>query len=199
MPFVVLHRKLEGVEAEVVRGDGRAGACALTRHLIDAGWRRIAYVGGSFALLLSRERLAGYEEALAAAGIAVDPALVRVGDYSQQSGYRMARELLRLATRPEALLIANSRLALGALRALTEAGLRLPEDIAVAAFYDIAALDDYSPLMTTAKQPAYEIGQHGVRRLLERVGGRQTPAEDIILPNQITVRRMRAYSAVAPA
>ncbi len=196
VPFVVLHRKLEGVEAEVVRGDSRGGARALIMHLLDAGWRRIAYIGGPFTLLLGRERLGGYEEALTSAGVAVDPALVKVGGYSQQSGNQLAHELLQLEPRPEALFIANSRLALGAFYALTEVGLRVPEDIAVAAFSDIAALDDYSPLMTIAKQPAYEIGQVGVRRLLERVGGKLLPTEDIVLPNRITICQARARKPV---
>ncbi len=198
IPFVVLHRKLEGIDADVVRSDSRGGAFELTRRLLDAGSRRIAYIGGPPTLLLSLDRLEGYKEALASAGVPVDPHLIKLGVYGQETGLRAAQELAAASPRPEALLIANSRLAIGALHALAEAGLRVPEDIAVAAFYDIAALDEYSPLMTTVRQPAYAIGQFGVRRLLERVAGKHLPIEDIVLPNQITVRQTQPRKLVAP-
>lgn len=199
IPFVVLHHKLEGLEADVVRSDSRGAARQLTRQLLDAGWRRIAYIGGEPRRILTRDRLEGYREALAASGLPVDPALIKLGDHSEEIGALLTRELLAADPRPEALLIANSRLAIGALHALAEAGLRVPENIAVAAFYDITALDEYSPLMTTVRQPAYEIGQLGVRRLLERVAGQHLPIEDIVLPNQITVRQTRPRILVAPA
>lgn len=188
MAFVQLHRKVEGIESDVVRGDSRGGAFALTRNLLDAGRRQIAYVGGPLSTFTGRDRLAGYEEALAREGIAIDPALVKIGAYRQQTGYVLVKELLRPDARPEALCIANSQLAIGALHALTEAGIRMPHDIAVASYYDIPALDDYTPFMTTAIQPAYEIGRLGVSRLLERIAGAPGAAQEIILPNRILAR-----------
>ncbi|MGH2560098.1 MAG: LacI family DNA-binding transcriptional regulator [Thermomicrobiales bacterium] len=186
--FVVLHRKIEGVEADVVRGDSRAGVRALTEQLLGAGLRRIAYVGGSGKLAFGHERLAGYRETLRAAGVKIDPALIKVGSYSQQTGYQLVEALVQLDPRPEAIVVANSRLAMGALRALSEAGLRVPQDIAVASFHDISLLDDYAPRMTTATQPAYDIGRLGARRLFERRSTDRSSPEEIVLPNRITVR-----------
>lgn len=188
MAFVQLHRKIEGIESDVVRGDSRGGAFALTRHLLDSGRRQIAYVGGPLSTFTGRDRLAGYEEALARAGIERDPALVKIGTYRQQTGYELVKELLQPPARPEAVFIANSTLAIGALHALTEAGIRMPRDIAVASYYDIPALDDYSPFMTTAIQPAYEIGRLGVSRLLARIAGTPDAMREIILPNRILAR-----------
>ncbi len=188
MTFVQLHRRAEGVQSDIVRGDSRGGAYILTRHLLDVGWRRIGYVGGPITSFTGHDRLAGYEEALASAGIAVDPALIRVGPYRQQTGYLLVKDLLQTKARPDALFIGNSRLALGALRAITEAGCRMPEDIGVASFYDVPALDDYSPFMTTAIQPAYEIGRLGVSRLLDRIAGNDDAQREIILPNRIIAR-----------
>ncbi|MGH2533040.1 MAG: LacI family DNA-binding transcriptional regulator [Thermomicrobiales bacterium] len=185
--FVVLHRKVDGVKADIVRGDSRAGVRALTKQLLDAGWRRIAYVGGSTNLAFGRERLAGYQETLRAASVKIDPALIRVGNYSQQTGYDLVTELMHAGPRPEALVIANSRLAMGALRALADAGLRIPRDIAVASFHDISLLDDYSPCMITAIQPAYDIGRLGARRLLERGTRDQATVEEIVLSNRIMI------------
>lgn len=190
--FVVLHRKIEGVTADVVRGDSRAGVRALTEQLLAAGWRRIAYVGGATTLTFGRDRLAGYKETLRAAGVKIDPALIKVGTYTQQSGYELVADLVRRDPRPEAIVVANSRLAMGALRALSDAGLRIPRDISVAAFHDISLLDGYAPRMTTAVQPAYDIGRLGARRLLERTNVPRTTTEEIVLPNRITVRGLQS-------
>ncbi len=186
MPFVLIHRKIDGIEADAVRSDGRGGTYALTLRLLAKGHRRIAYVGGPLTLCSGRDRLVGYEQALASAGIEVDPTLVKLGTYSQQTGHRLVTELLRAEPHLEALVIANSRLAIGALHALAEAGLQASEDIAVASFHDIAALDDYSPLMISAVQPAYDIGRRSAQRLLERKASGDGSFEEIILPNEIS-------------
>ena len=185
MMFVQVHRSVEGVESDIVRSDGRTGAFALTSHLLDAGWQRIAYVGAPLITFTGRDRFSGYHDAMAQAGIAINPALVKHGPGGSESGYSLVKQLLEVDPRPEAVFIANSRLAIGALRALRAAGLRLPDDIAVASFHDIPALDDYSPFMTTLIQPAYEIGRRGVRRLLDRMAGKYAGTEEIILPNHI--------------
>jgi len=188
MPFVQVYRKVEGVAGDVVRGDSYGGAVALTKHLVDAGARRVAYVGGFRSLLNSRDRVAGYEDALSAAGLTVDPTLIRLGTLEQQTGYAIVRELLLSGIEPDALFIANSTLAIGALHALIEAGVRIPHDMRVASYYDNSALDDYSPFMSTAIQPTYEMGQLSVRRLFLRIAGASLPPEDIILPNRIIIQ-----------
>lgn len=185
--FGLLHRPLAGVTSDIIRSDSRGGARALAERLLGAGYRRIAFVGGPPTLQLARDRLAGYRDAMAAAAAAIDPATVAIGeDYGQQIGERLVAELLRRRPSPEAILIANSRLAVGGLRAIARAGWRVPGDVAVAAFSDIAALEDYAPLMVTAVQPAYDIGRLGARRLLERRADDGATVE-IVLPNRITV------------
>jgi len=188
MTFVQLHRKVTGIEADVVRADSYGGATVLTRQLLDAGLRQIAYVGGPLTTFTGSERLAGYKATLMAADVAIDPAFIKIGLYSQQTGYRLVRELLQADRRPEALFIANAQLAIGALHALMEAGLRLSHDITVASYYDEQAREDYSPFLTTAIQPTYEIGRLGIRRLLDRIAGKQMTVEDHILPNRIMIR-----------
>lgn len=197
--FVLLHRQLAGVEADIIRGDSRGGARALTERLLAAGFRRIAYVGGPPTLMLARDRLVGYREAMAAAGVVVDPALVVSGEgYGQQIGERLVAGLLARTLRPEAVLLANSRLAIGGLHAIARAGLRVPADIAVAAFYDISALDDYSPLMVTAIQPAYDIGRLGARRLFELAADGDGAPVEIVLANRVTVPPSWPDGAVGP-
>lgn len=192
MPFVQIHRKLEDIVSDVVRADGYGGVIALTDYLINAGHRRIAYVGGWLTMSIGHERLAGFEFALARAGITVDQSLVKVDrslvktdEYGQQSGYRLVRDLLQSAVKPDAMVIGNSRLAIGALTALREAGMRAPQDVAVASYYDIAALDAFSPFTITAIQPAYDMGRLGIRRLFARIAGPALATEDLVLPNRI--------------
>jgi LacI family transcriptional regulator len=192
LPFVMLHRKIAGIEADVVRSDSRAGAVALTQRLLDQGLRRIAYVGGPLAGSLGQDRLAGYRDALTAAGIAPDPELIKLGLHTQQSGYELVTELLAHRPRPEAICIGNSRLALGALHALLAAGVRVPDDLAVATFFEISGLIDDSRLLRTplivATQPARQIGGLGIGRLLERIAGGHGAAEDLLLPVAIADR-----------
>lgn len=192
LPFVMLHRKITGIEADVIRSDSRAGAMALTQRLLDMGLRRIAYVGGPLAGSVGQDRLAGYREALSGVGITPDPALIKIGLYTQQSGYELVGELLKLRPFPEALCVGNSRLALGVLHALFAAGVRAPDDIAVATFFEISSLIDDARLLQTpliiATQPAQNIGHLGISRLLERVAGRHEAAEDILLPVAIATR-----------
>jgi LacI family transcriptional regulator len=192
LPFVMLHRKIAGIAADVICSDGRAGALALTQRLLDKGLRRIAYIGGPLAGSVGQDRLVGYREALTAAGIAPDPALIKSGLYTQESGYELVGELLKLRPVPEAICVGNSRLALGALHALRAAGVRAPDDIAVATFFEISSLIDDSRLLRTpliiATQPAQDIGHLGIRRLLERIAGGLGAAEDILLPVEIADR-----------
>lgn len=187
IPLMQVHRKLDGLEADCIRTDSQGGAAALTGHLLALDCRRIAFLGSATTLSPARDCLGGYRAAMADAGVPVDPALIKLGRTRPEVGYALTVELLR-TTRPEAICIGNSRLAVGALHALREAGLHVPGDIRVATFYDIAALDAYSPTLITAVQPAYELGRRGARRLLERIAGLDTPPIDILLPNSITVR-----------
>lgn len=196
LPLVQIHRKVSQVEADVVRADSYGGARALTTHLIDDGARTIAYIGGLLSTSTGCDRLAGHQDALTAAGITVDPGLLKLGRYSEQTGYLLVKELLRAPIRPDALAIGNSRLAIGALHALAEARLRVPEDVAIAAFHDSADLDEYSPFMTSVIQPAYDIGRIGTRRLFERVAGQHTRFEEFILPNRIVMGPVRGVALV---
>lgn len=186
MPIVQVHRRLDDLETDSVRADNRSGAAGLTAQLLALGCRQIAFLGVETTISPARDCLGGYKATMAHAGVPVDPALVMLGRARPENGYALMVELLR-KTRPEAICIGNGRLAVGALHALQEAGIRVPEDIHVGAFYNIAALDAFSPNLITAVQPAYEIGKRGAQRLLERIGGLDTPPVDDLLPVAVTV------------
>lgn len=180
--FVVIHRQLTNVMADVVRSDGEGAARTLTTELIRAGRRRIAFVGLSFTAPLNKERLTGYENALRRAGLPVTKELFCAGEAEpEQGGFQMVTKLLTGGNSPDAILLANSRLAIGGLRAIEQAGLTIPSDIMVAAFHDINTIDPYAPRLITAVQPSYRMGQLAARRLLEMNNDGNGPYKEIIL------------------
>ncbi len=197
MPFVQVHRRVAALDSDFIGMDSYSGTRALTHHLIAQKRVRIAYVGGASTFSTGVDRLIGYREALADAGIAADPALIKTGLYRTRVGYEMVRDLLAAPLRPDALVVSNSRLALGALHALAEANIRMPQDIAVAAYYIVEPGEDYSPFAVTAVQQTYEMARLGARCLFERMEGQESPSRSVIIPNRIILHPLFASRTAA--
>jgi len=184
--FVVIHRPLEGIEADVVRTDGEGAAHALTTELVRLGRKRIAYVGMPLSDKVSADRLEGYNRALHDAGIPANPELVMCGGMDKETGaYNMVHESLWWSERPDAYLLGNARIAVGGVHALLDAGLRLQEDVGVAAFHDISALDHYASRLIRAVQPSREMGRQATQRLFEIAAGGGHEYHDVVLSSQI--------------
>lgn len=185
LKFVVVHRRLQHETAEAVRTDGESATRRMTAELIKAGRRRIGFIGLPFTDSSSFDRLTGYKAALRRAGIDFDPGLVREGDVEEGGGgFQMVSDLLAHG-QVDAMLITNSRLAVGGLRAIDEAGLHFPDDIGVAVFHDISAIDHYAPRLIRAVQPGYRMGQLAARRLLQMQAGSTGPFQEVILQPEI--------------
>jgi LacI family transcriptional regulator len=189
LPFVIVDRRVPGVDADLVLGDSLGGARMLVEHLLARGHRRIAHIGGPAGVSTADDREQGYREALMAAGIEADPDLVQRGDYKLESGCRLMRELLERSPLPTAVFAANNVLAVGALAALHEQGLRVPEDVALACFDDLPQASLIDPFLTVAAQPAYDLGATALRLLLARLADPHRPPETVVLPVQLLVRR----------
>jgi LacI family transcriptional regulator len=189
-PIVVLDRHLSDTKVDTVRCDSRQGAYELVKHLLDLGHERIAILSGPATVSTATDRVAGYRLALQAAGRSADTELVWFGEYTQASGYLMAQQALASTPKPTALFAANNFIAIGAYRALQDAGLRIPTDVSLVAFDDLPAALVMEPFLTVAAQPAYEMGQQGTELLLTRLAGKG-PGEpqEIVLPTQLIVRR----------
>jgi DNA-binding LacI/PurR family transcriptional regulator len=172
-----------------VAADDRDGAREMVRHLAATGRRRIGTVTGPLDTPGGVERLAGYREALAEAGLDADEALVATGDYSRAGGAAATAELLARRPDLDALFVASDLMARGALTTLERAGRRVPRDVAVGAFDDSAAALVAHPELTTIRQPWDRISAEMVRLLLARIGGE--PASTVILPTEL-VRRESA-------
>lgn len=190
VPVVVLDRCVPGATVDVVRSDSEQGAYALTQHLIDLGHRRIAMLSGPQDVSTAQERVQGYRRALEEAGIPVEESWILRGAYTVASGYESARDLLAQAEPPTAFLGANNFIALGAMRAIREAGLGIPEDISLACVDDIPDWLVGEPFLTVAAQSPYDLGRRATERLLHQIREPEahTPQE-ILLPTELIVRR----------
>ena len=196
MPVVVLDRRVAARNVDSVLCDSEEGAHALTRHLVDLGHRRIAVLTGRRDVSTSVDRVAGCRRALEEAGLALDDRLVHYGGFNfgglnQADGHRMAEEVLAAeGERPTAIFAANNFIAFGAIRALREAGVRVPEDMSVVAFDDLPEGWVAEPFLTVAAQPASEIGRRAAAMLLDRISGDlDASGESIVLPVELIIRR----------
>lgn len=165
------------------------GARAMVHHLYAAGHRRIAMIRGPKGNIDADERYRGYASALEEAGTAVDPVLIFDGDFTQAFGYACGLKIRDMRDPPSAVFAANDYMAIGFLSALRAAGIRVPHDVAVAGFDDIAMAPYMSPALTTVQVRSHDLGQRGVQLWIQsgvngdRAGGRQE-----LLPVDLVIR-----------
>lgn len=195
-PVVCLDRVPRGVSVDSVTVDNASAARECVEHLLEMKHRRIGILTGSLLLATARERLRGYRQALQSRGLRFDPDLVREGNFRMESGYQLATELLSGSSRPTALFVSNGLMAIGALRAVADLGLRCPEDVALATFDDLPLSEVLSPPLTSVAQPAYQMGYEGAKILFDRIKSKRMDGPvKIRLHAQLTIRQS---SACAP-
>jgi LacI family transcriptional regulator len=186
-PFVFVNRLFGNYLSNCVGPGDRFGSQIATQHLVDLGHRRIGYINGRDEWLEAQNRLAGYRDILSKHDLPVDEALIRQGDWGVDSGYRRAKELLSLSDRPTAIFAANDIMALGAMYAIRDAGLRIPDDIALVGYDDRDFAAWTNPTLTTVRMPAYEMGQAAARLLLKQFSGEEL--EDATqIPGELIIR-----------
>ncbi len=193
VPIVVLDRSVPGAAVDVVRSDSEAGAYGLTRHLLELGHRRIAILSGPSVVSTAQDRVDGYRRALTEAGIPQNEHWVLEGEYTVESGYAVARQLLAGAELPTALLGANNFIALGAMQAIRERGLHIPNDLSVVCVDDIPAWLVGEPFLTVAAQSPYDLGRQATELLLRQIREPgQHPPQEILLTTELIVRHSTA-------
>src|SRR5204862_1611466 len=165
------------------------GAYLLVKHLLDLGHRRIATISGPPRNIDAEQRLAGYHKALKDHGGERDPELEVTGDFSEPSGYEGAMRLLALQRAPTAVFAANDYMAVGVLGALSDAGVRVPQDMAVGGFDDIAMARYLNPPLTTVRVDAYRLGRRAAEWLIGHrdVSAAHTPLREV-MPTTLVVR-----------
>lgn len=194
--IVVVDGYARAADVPWVGTSDRAGAREATQYLLGLGHRRIGFIGGGEAPYLAQERLAGYREGLAVAGLRADPTLLHQGNFTRESGYACALRLLHLAQPPTAIFAANDPMAVGVLQAAHALGLRLPEGLSVVGFDDTLAAGTF-PALTTVARDYQEMGRAAMRLLAAQLSGDARPAssEQIEVPTRLVVRQ----STVPPA
>ena len=171
VPIVLLNDQHPGAFVHSVMIRNREGSRAAANHLIGLGHRRIAYIGDQSGYQSDEERCAGYREALEAAGIGFNAELVVSGDGKPEGGQRAMSQLLELANPPTAVFCYNDMTALGAMQAIRQRGLSIPEDISVVGFDDLFFASYTQPPLTTVRQPMRRMGQLAMESLFKMMSG----------------------------
>jgi DNA-binding LacI/PurR family transcriptional regulator len=191
IPVVVIDAHAPAVKGlPHVVGDDIAGGELATRHLVELGHRRIAFVGDRFddpfGFTSSRHRFIGYEQALTASGIAARRDLVALGAHSRYEARELAAQLLTPDERPSAIFAASDTQALGVLTAAREAGLHVPDDLSVVGYDDIEVAEYVG--LTTVRQHLFDSGRIGAEMLLEEIGKRSETPPSVVLSPEVVVR-----------
>lgn len=188
VPVVLVERDCADSRIPAVHVDDYGGTRALTEHLIEHGHKRIGFIGGPAGTKPVSRSLRAYNDVLADAGIAANEDWVVGGDWLSSSGYVGMERLLEREPRVTAVLASNDAMALGAIRAAHDRGLRVPEDIAIVGFDNIAVLAPYSiPALTTVDNPLFLVGRTAAELLYRRMIGRDCP-DTVVLPVDLVVR-----------
>lgn len=188
MPVVVSGPPVEGVAADSVDVDNRMGARLATGHLASMGRRRIATIHGPLTLGSGRDRLIGYREALATAGLAHDPALEVDGDFDPATASLATAALLDREPDVDGIFAASDAMAAAALRVLEERGRVVPRDVSLVGFDDAPVAAASRPALTTIQQPIEALGRALVRQLLQRVEQPDGPPSAVVFGTQLVVR-----------
>lgn len=187
-PLVMIDRPLHyNGDISYVTVNNVSAAEVAVEHLIGLGRRRIAHITGQLSIADARDRLQGYKNALTRAGLSVDPALIEESTFNRRMGYQATKRLL--AQRPDAVFAAGDTIAVGVLQAAHEAGVRVPDDLALVGFDDIDVAAQAIPQLTTVRQPVQYKGAVAARLLIDLIEGRVSGPQHILLETELVVRQ----------
>jgi DNA-binding LacI/PurR family transcriptional regulator len=192
VPIVLIDNQHPGDFAHSISIDDRGGARLAVRHLVELGHRRIAYIGDRYGLQSNTDRRAGYSAELKAAGIRYCPEHVVLGDGRAEGGLLAMRSLLELRQPPTAVFCYNDMTAIGALRAVHDAGLGVPACVSMVGFDDLPIASYVEPPLTTVRQPKAEMGRRAAGMLLDALAGGPSNASSIRVPGELVVRESTA-------
>lgn len=196
IPTVLVDREIADPACDLVETAHMQGGLLAVRHLLSLGHKRIACIGGPLGVTSSEQRIEGWRMALAETGSAPNAdALLWRGGFTSQGGYEAMHAILRTEQKPSAVFVCNDLMAIGALRAAHESGVRVPDELSIVGFDDIELSAYTSPPLTTVAQPKERIGALAVDMLLERMGGKRRDARKVVLQPELRVRASTARHA----
>ena len=193
VPIVMFDKVNGSMGTSLVQVDDRNGAFLAVKHLIEGGRRRIAHIRGPIVPQTANERHKGYCDAIEEAGLKTNPEYIRVcKDVTQQEGEEFTRQLLLLPEPPDAIFCITDLVAIGAMKAIKDAGYRIPEDIALVGFSDWNIAAVVSPALTSVYQPGYEMGQQATRILVNEIEAKEAKLpvqhQSIVLKTELKIR-----------
>jgi LacI family transcriptional regulator len=186
IPLVIAGRPFRTDKVSFIDVDNVNAACNAVSHLIRLGYKRIGTITGTPNGTVAIDRLEGYRKALTDRGRDVDESLIAEGDFTEAGGYYAMQQLLPV--RPDAVFAASDMMAAGAMRAVREAGLRIPGNIALVGFDDLPHATLSDPQLTTMRQPVYQFGIRAVEILIDLIENGQEPARRVIMDTELVVR-----------
>lgn len=184
----VLISNPNGKRITAVYTDESTGAYLATKHLIDIGHQRIAFLSGSKGSSVTIRRFEGYKKALQEAGLSLSEEYVFYGEFNQTGGELMAQKLLETKTCPSAIFAANDLIALGVIQCLEKKRIRIPDDMALIGFDDIEAARLVRPRLTTIANSKYELGQTAAQLLISHIHDPSLPFNHVILNTRLVLR-----------
>lgn len=199
LPLVAIDTQVIGARASFVTSDNVGGAIAAVKHLQQIGRTHIAFVGGAYATETSRNRRLGYESGLQELGLEIKPEYILETDWRPETARRLVAALLATDRPPDAFFCASDELALGVMLAVEQAGLRIPEDIAVVGFDDSELARGVSPSLSSVRQDRIGLGGAAVEALLGVLTGPGSSLPTSILPTELIVRESSAPRVMSNA
>jgi LacI family repressor for deo operon, udp, cdd, tsx, nupC, and nupG len=205
LPISIILNEIKGTDHPLFDVANRKAARTMVNYLISQGHRRIAHIRGPEGQGEANDRVKGYTDALKAAGIPVEPELIWPGDFFPGSGKGSVERFFALSNRPTAVFASNDQSAIGFIKAATDSGLSVPNDVSVAGFDDIGFLELFIPGLTTMRQPLAELGRLAATDLLKRMEHRGAPLPptrvrlecELVIRDSVTLPARPAKHAVA--
>jgi LacI family repressor for deo operon, udp, cdd, tsx, nupC, and nupG len=178
---------VDGLNVPTVSIDNISSARKATEHLIQLGHTKIAHITGPINVILSRDRLRGYQQAMMSHDLDIDSAYIQEGDFTFESGYNQMLKLLSLETPPTAVFVFNDEMAMGVIKAAKDCCFKVPDDLAVVGFDHIKMSSVHEPKLTTIDQPKYEIGKRAMELLLKIINGESMQKKKIVLKDSLII------------
>lgn len=188
VPLVAVDRRLESVEVDTIIVDNTRGAQLGTQHLFDMGCQRVACITGPMRTTTASDRLTGFTTVLQLHGVSLTDCSIRYENFKEDGGYAGAATLMDQSNPPDGLFVTNNLMTVGAMSALVDRGLRIPDDVALVGFDNIPWASLTRPQLTTVTQPTYQMGREAGRALASRIGGDDALPRTIVLPPTLEVR-----------
>lgn len=191
IPIVFFDRAAEEIQTHKVLVDDYGGAFQATEHLVREGCKQIAHISGNMNLAISRNRAQGYKDALIKYGLEVRDEWIITGEFKHEVGVEAAYQLMALRQRPDAIFAASDRIAIGAHSALRQLGYRMPADVALMGFSDLAISSLLDPPLSTMVQPTFEMGRQSAELLLDMIESKKPPIlfETRVLKPELMIRK----------